>query len=57
MGSGTNRAFWREKGSRSGRRQGSKSLEQRRRGDKRWTKMKAWRAEAKRRASDGKPRT
>lgn len=50
MGSGTNRRWWREKGSRSGRRAGSKSLEARRKGDKRWVKVKAWRAEAARRS-------
>ena len=57
MGSGTNRAFWREKGSRTGRKSGSKSPDMRRKGDTRWKTMKAYRAEAKRRASDGKPRT
>jgi hypothetical protein len=56
MGSGTNRKFWREKGSRAGRRSGTKSFGMRRKGDTRWQKMKGWRAEAKRRASDGRPR-
>lgn len=57
MGSGTNRSFWREKGSRSGRRSNTKSLRARRKGDKGALKMKALRAEAKKKASDGKPRT
>jgi hypothetical protein len=51
MGSGTNRAFWASKGSRTARRSGSKSMAMRRKGDGRWKAMKAWRAEAKRRAS------
>lgn len=49
MGSGRNREFWRSKGSRSGRRSGSKSMAMRRKGDGRWKTMKAWRAEAKKR--------
>jgi hypothetical protein len=48
MGSGTTRAFWRSKGSRSGRRSNTKSIRARRKGDRGWMKMKAWRAEAKR---------
>jgi len=51
VGSGTNRAFWRSKGSRSGRRAGSKSPELRRKGDTRWIKVKGWRAEAARRSN------
>ena len=46
MGSGTNRSWWREKGSRSGRRSNTKSVRARRKKDKGWQKMKAWRAEA-----------
>jgi hypothetical protein len=56
MGSGTNRSFWREKGSRTGRRSNTKSMRAQRKGDKGRIKMKAYRAEAKRRASDGRPR-
>lgn len=51
MGSGVNRDYWRSKGSRTGRRSGSKSMALKRKGDTRWKNMKAWRAEAKRRAS------
>jgi hypothetical protein len=51
MGSGTNRAWWREKGSRSGRRSGSKSRAMRMKGDGRWKTVKAWRAEAARRSN------
>ena len=51
MGSGTNRKWWGAKGSRSGRRAGTKSMRLRRKGDKGWLRMKANRAEAKRRAS------
>ena len=51
MGSGATRKFWASKGSRSGRRSGSKSMALRRKGDTRWKNMKAWRAEAKRIAS------
>ena len=50
MGSGVNREFWASKGSRSGRRSGTKSMAMRRQGDTRWQKMKAWRAEAARRS-------
>ena len=50
MGSGTNRKWWAEKGSRTGRRSGSKSPALRRKGDGRWKTMKAWRAEAARRS-------
>lgn len=50
MGSGTNRRWWREKGSRSGRRAGTKSMRLRRKGDKGWLRMKAYRAEAARRS-------
>jgi len=50
MGSGTNRSFWNSKGSRTGRRSGSKSPALRRKGDGRWKTMKAWRAEAARRS-------
>jgi hypothetical protein len=52
MGSGATRAFWRSKGTRSGRRSNTKSMRARRKGDKGWMKMKAWRAEAKRIASE-----
>ena len=51
MGSGTNRAWWREKGSRSGRKSNSKSMRARRKKDKGWLKMKAYRAEAARRSN------
>ena len=54
MGSGTNRSYWRGKGSRTGRRSGTKSPEMRRKGDTRWSKMKAWRAEAARRSQEGR---
>lgn len=57
MGSGTNRSFWREQGSRSGRKSNTKSVRAQKKGDRGRLKMKALRAEAKRRASDGKPRT
>ena len=52
MGSGTNRAWWREKGSRSGRRSGSKSDGRRGRPRGRYVKAKEWRAEAARRANE-----
>jgi hypothetical protein len=55
VGSGTNRKWWSDKGSRGGRRSGTKSVRARRKGDRGWQKMKHWRAEAKRRASQGKP--
>lgn len=48
MGSGTTRAFWASKGSRSGRRSMTKSPK----GKEARRKMKAWRAEAKRIASE-----
>lgn len=48
MGSGATRAFWRSKGSRSGRRSMTKS----RRGKDARIKMKAWRREARRIASE-----
>ncbi|HEY7824931.1 MAG TPA: hypothetical protein VIG24_18980, partial [Acidimicrobiia bacterium] len=51
MGSGTNRAWWREKGSRSGRRSNTKSVTARRKKDGGWKKMKAYRAEARRRSN------
>jgi hypothetical protein len=50
MGSGTNRSWWRSKGSRTGRRSGTKSMQMRRKGDGRWKAMKAYRAEAARRS-------
>lgn len=53
MGSGTNRAWWREKGSRSGRRAGSKADGRRGRPRGRFVKAKAWRAEAARRSNEG----
>ena len=52
MGSGATRAFWRDKGSRSGRRSNTKSMRARRKGDKGWMKMKAWRREARRIANE-----
>ena len=51
MGSGTNRKWWGEKGSRSGRRSNTKSVRARRKKDGGWSKMKAYRAEAARRSS------
>lgn len=57
MGSGTNRSFWREKGSRSGRRSNTKSVRAAKKGDKGRLKIKALRVEARKKASDGKPRT
>lgn len=51
MGSGTNRSWWREKGSRSGRRSNSKSMRARRKKDGGWLKMKAYRAEAAKRSN------
>jgi hypothetical protein len=50
MGSGTNRGFWKSKGSRTGRRSGTKSRAMRLKGDGRWKAMKAYRAEAARRS-------
>jgi len=52
MGSGTNRAWWREKGSRSGRKSNTKSVRARRKKDGGWQKMKALRAEAARRSNE-----
>ena len=54
MGSGTNRAWWRSFGSRSGRRSNTKAA--RRHGVKKpgYLKMKALRAEAARRTQGGK---
>lgn len=51
MGSGTNRSWWREKGSRTGRKSNTKSVRARRKNDGGWKKMKAWRAEAARRSN------
>jgi hypothetical protein len=51
MGSGTNRLWWREKGSRSGRKSGTKSGGRKRTKSISYLKMKAWRAESKRKAS------
>ena len=51
MGSGTNRGWWREKGSRSGRKSNTKSMRARRKKDGGWSKMKAYRAEAARRSN------
>ena len=51
MGSGTNRKWWGEKGSRSGRRSNTKSMRARRKKDGGWMKMKAYRAEAARRSN------
>jgi hypothetical protein len=50
MGSGTNRAWWREMGSRSGRRSGSKSGGRTKTKTLSYLKMKARRAEAARRS-------
>ena len=50
MGSGTNRKWWAEKGSRTGGGSGAKAMGRRRTGDGRWKTMKAWRAEAARRS-------
>ena len=50
MGSGTNRSWWREKGSRTGRRSNTKSVRAKRKGDKGWQRIKAYRAEAARRS-------
>jgi hypothetical protein len=54
VGSGTNRKWWAEKGSRSGRKSNTKSVRALRKGDGGWQKMKHWRAEAKRRAGQQK---
>ena len=51
MGSGTNRKWWGEKGSRSGRRSNTKSMRARRKKDGGWVKMKGYRAEAARRSN------
>lgn len=51
MGSGVNRAWWREQGSRSGRRSGTKSGAQKANKSQTFLRMKARRAEAKRRAA------
>jgi len=51
MGSGTNRKWLREFGSRSGRKAGSKSGQHLKRATQGWLKAKARRAEAKRRAN------
>jgi hypothetical protein len=51
MGSGTNRAWWREKGSRSGRRSGTKSGGRTKVKKLSYLKMKVWRAEAARRSN------
>jgi len=50
MGSGTNRAYWAEKGSRSGRRSGTKAGGRTETKTKTYLRMKADRAEARRRA-------
>ena len=51
MGSGTNRAWWREHGSRSGRKSNSKSKSAGRNKTKTFLKMKSLRAEARRRSN------
>lgn len=51
MGSGTNRRWWAEFGSRSGRKSATKSKSHRRGKTQTYLKAKARRAEAKRRAS------
>ena len=48
MGSGTNRAWWREKGSRTGRRSLTKSRDVKAKPAR--LRMKGWRAEAARRS-------
>ena len=53
MGSGTNRRFWKEKGSRTARRQNTKTRKAA--GLKARLKVKAWRAEARRQANGGRP--
>lgn len=50
MGSGTNRSYWSEKGTRSGRRSGTKSGGRTQQKTKTFLRMKADRAEARRRA-------
>ena len=54
MGSGTNRAWWREFGSRSGRRSSTKAGGRTRVKKPGYLKMKALRAEAARRTQGGK---
>ena len=54
MGSGTNRAWWREQGSRSGRRSGTKSGAQKKNKTATFLRMKARRAEAKERSNAGR---
>ena len=51
MGSGTNRAWWAEKGTRGGRRAGTKSGGRTKAKKQSYLKMKAWRAEAARRSA------
>ena len=51
MGSGTNRKWWAEKGSRSGRRSNTKSVKARRKNDGGRVKMLGFRAEAARRSN------
>jgi hypothetical protein len=51
MGSGTNRGWLRQFGSRSGRKSGSKSGQARKQRPVGWLKAKARRAEARRRAN------
>ena len=52
MGSGTNRKWWREKGSRTGRRSSTKTRKPQ--GKVARIKMKAYRAMAKARANNGR---
>ena len=51
MGSGTNRKWWREQGSRTGRRSATKSGAQKKNKTATFLRVKARRAEAKRRAA------
>lgn len=52
MGSGTNRKWWAEKGSRAARRSGTQTRDPKQKQSR--IRMKAWRAEAARRSNDGR---
>jgi len=52
MGSGSNRSWWKEKGSRTGRRSMTKTRDSK--GAAARLRIKAWRAEAKERANAGR---
>ena len=54
MGSGTNRAWWREYGSRSGRKSSTKSGSAGKKKTPGYLKMKRLRAQAKERSNDGR---